>query len=63
MIPQMISGVQVDGGAFNVVEGNHSLNLAAVYTMRPQMESYVEITGDNRGADGRIQSFFPILMA
>src|SRR5215469_6123186 len=51
LIPQVISGVQVDGGAFNVTEGNHSLNLAAVYALRPQIASYVDITGDYRDLD------------
>jgi hypothetical protein len=32
-VAPVISGVQVDGGAFNVLEGNHALNLAAAYTL------------------------------
>jgi hypothetical protein len=30
-VPQMIGSVQVDGGVFNVCEGNHSQNLSATY--------------------------------
>src|SRR5208337_5308503 len=32
-----IESVQVDGGAFNVREGNHALNLAAIYGLRTHM--------------------------
>ena len=50
-VPQVISGVQVDGGAFNVLEGNHALNLAAAYTLRSHIDSFLEITGDYRDLD------------
>jgi hypothetical protein len=43
--------VQVGGGAFNVLEGNHSLNLAAVYNLRPHVGSFLEVTGDYRDLD------------
>ena len=34
-IPSALESVQVDGGAFNVLEGNHAVNLAAVYAHPP----------------------------
>ena len=33
-IPEVLESVQVDGGAFNVREGNHSVDLAATYGLR-----------------------------
>ena len=41
-----IGAVQVDGGAFNVREGNHAVNLAAAYVPRDRMEPFVSLTGD-----------------
>ena len=46
-----LAGVTTDGGAFNVLEGNHALNLGATYTMRPQMRRFLTLTGDYRDAD------------
>ena len=46
-----LAGVSTDGGAFNVREGNHALNLAATYIPRQQMTSFVTITGDHRDID------------
>ena len=43
--------MKTDGGAFNVLEGNHSLNLAATYSLRPQLERFVTLTGDVRDGD------------
>ena len=38
-IPDVIESVQVDGGAFNVREGNHAVNLAATcYGLRSSLE-------------------------
>ena len=46
-----LGSVTTDGGAFNVLEGNHALNLAATYIPRQQMTSFVTITGDHRDID------------
>jgi hypothetical protein len=46
-----LAGVTTDGGAFNVLEGNHALNLAATYMPRQQMTSFVTVTGDYRDLD------------
>jgi hypothetical protein len=46
-----LAGVTTDGGAFNVLEGNHSLNLAATYLPRQQMKNFVTLTGDYRDLD------------
>lgn len=50
-IPQVLESVQVDGGAFNVREGNHSVNLAATYGLRSHLAPFVTLTGDYRDAD------------
>ena len=46
-----LSSVTTDGGAFNVLEGNHALNLAATYGLRPQLNRFLTLTGDDRDAD------------
>jgi hypothetical protein len=43
-----IESVQVDGGAFNVREGNHALNLAAIYGLRAHIAPFFMMTGDSR---------------
>jgi len=43
-----IESVEVDGGAFNVREGNHALNLAAIYGLRSHMAPFFMMTGDAR---------------
>jgi len=50
-IPEILESVQVDGGAFNVREGNHSVNLAATYGLRSQIDPFLTITGDYRDLD------------
>ena len=50
-VPQVFESVQVDGGAFNVREGNHSVNLAATYGLRSRLIPFVTVTGDYRDAD------------
>lgn len=50
-IPEILESVQIDGGAFNVREGNHSVNLAATYGLRSHLEPFVTITGDYRDLD------------
>jgi len=51
LVPQMISSVQVDGGAFNVQEGNHALNLGAAYGLRSKIDPFLALTGDYRDVD------------
>jgi hypothetical protein len=46
-----LGSVTTDGGAFNVLEGNHALNLAASYGLRPQLSRFLTLTGDSRDAD------------
>src|SRR5580693_5518235 len=50
-IPAALESVATDGGAFNVLEGNHALNLAATYGLRPQLNRFVTLTGDYRDID------------
>ena len=50
-IPPIIESVQVDGGAFNVREGNHALNLAATYGLRSKLDPFLSLTGDYRDVD------------
>jgi hypothetical protein len=47
----VLGSVTTDGGAYNVLEGNHSLNLAATYGLRPQLRRFVTLTGDYRDID------------
>jgi hypothetical protein len=47
-IASVIESVQVDGGAFNVREGNHALNLAASYGLRSHLSPFLTLTGDYR---------------
>lgn len=51
MVAPIIESVQTDGGAFNVREGNHSVDLAAIYGFHPRLEPFVTITGDYRDID------------
>src|SRR5271169_717590 len=51
LIPLTIEGVTVDGGAFNVREGNNSIDLAAAYVPRQRVNTFVQLTGDYRDAD------------
>jgi hypothetical protein len=48
LISQGIGAVQVDGGAFNVREGNHAVNLAAAYVPRDRVDPFLQLTGDDR---------------
>ena len=47
-IANVIESVQVDGGAYNVREGNHALNLAAIYGLRSHLDPFLTLTGDYR---------------
>ena len=49
-IADVIESVQVDGGAFNVREGNHALNLAATYGLRSYLNPFITLTADYRDA-------------
>jgi hypothetical protein len=51
LIPPTIDSVAVDGAAFNVREGNNSIDVAAAYAPRPRFNSFLQLTGDYRDAD------------
>jgi hypothetical protein len=51
MVPAIIESVQVDGGSFNVREGNHSVDLGEVYGLRSSVEPFATLTGDYRDVD------------
>ena len=51
LIPLTIEGVTVDGGSFNVREGNNSIDLAATYFPRQRMNTLFQLAGDYRDAD------------
>src|SRR5271165_2067170 len=57
-IPEVLESVQVDGGAFNVREGNHSVNLAATYGLRSHLDPFITVTGDYRDIGG-VAGFSP----
>lgn len=46
-----LGSVATDGGAYNVLEGNHSLNLAATYGLKTSLHRFVTLTGDDRDGD------------
>jgi hypothetical protein len=46
-----LGSVETDGGAFNVLEGDHALNAAASYSPRPQLGRSLTFTGDDRDID------------
>jgi hypothetical protein len=48
IIPDVLESVQIDGGAFNVREGNHAVNLAATYGLRSYLDPFLTVTGDYR---------------
>ena len=51
LIPLTIDSVAVDGAAFNVREGNNSIDVAAAYAPRPRFNSFFQLIGDYRDAD------------
>jgi hypothetical protein len=51
MVPALIESVETDGGAFNVREGNHAVDFAATYGLRPAPESFATQTADSRDVD------------
>ena len=50
-VPQVLESVQIDGGAFNVREGNHAVNLADTYGLRSYLDPLLTLTGDQRDLD------------
>lgn len=48
IIPIAIESVQTDGGAFNVREGNNSVNSAIIFGLRDRLEPMVRLTADHR---------------
>jgi hypothetical protein len=51
MVPAIIESVETDGGAFNVREGDHAVDLAATYVIRPSLEPFATLTADYRDVD------------
>ena len=51
LVPQALESVQIDGGAFNIREGNHSVNLAATYGLRADLDPFLTFTGDQHDFD------------
>jgi hypothetical protein len=51
LIPPIIEALTIDGGAFNVREGNNAVDLAADYVPRRRLLSFFQLTGDYRDAD------------
>lgn len=51
LIASTIEAVTIDGGSFNVREGNHSIDLATTYVPRQRFNDFVQVTGDYRDLD------------
>jgi hypothetical protein len=51
LISPVIEAVTVDGGAFNIREGNNSVDLAATYVPTQRLNDFVQLTGDYRDTD------------
>jgi hypothetical protein len=51
MVPGIIESVQTDGGAFNVREGDHSVDLAETYGIRSRLDPFATLTGDYQDVD------------
>jgi len=51
IVPTAIQSVQTDGGAFNVREGNNSVNSSIVLGLRDKIEPMVQLIGDYRDLD------------
>jgi hypothetical protein len=51
LIAPVIEAVTVDGGAFNVREGNNAVDLAASYVPTQRLNDFVQLTGDDRDGD------------
>lgn len=51
IIPAVIESVETDGGAFNVLEGNHAVDLGVTYGFRPRLKPSLTVTGDLHDID------------
>jgi len=51
LIPNSIASVDADGGAFNVREGNHAVNLAVAYGLRDRLSPFTQFTADQHDVD------------
>ena len=51
LIPIAIESVGTDGGAFNVREGNNSVNGAMIFGLRDRLDPLVRLTADYRDTD------------
>jgi hypothetical protein len=51
LIAPVIEGITVDGGAFNVRQGNNSVDLAATYIPRQRFNDFIQLTADYRDLD------------
>jgi hypothetical protein len=51
LIPNGIASVEADGGAFNVREGNHAVNLGVSYGLRDRILPLTQFTADQHDAD------------
>jgi hypothetical protein len=51
IVPAVIESVQTDGGAFNVREGNHAVDLGVTYGFRSRLEPFVMVTTDAHDID------------
>jgi Carboxypeptidase regulatory-like domain len=48
IIPIAIESVETDGGAFNVCEGNNSVNTSMTFGLRERLDPIIRFTGDYR---------------
>jgi hypothetical protein len=48
IIPIAIESAQADGGAFNVRQGNDSINSAVIFGLRDRLDPIIRVTGDYR---------------
>ena len=46
-----LGSVETDSGAYNVLEGDHALNMSAAYSLRSQLRTFLTLTGDYRDID------------
>ena len=51
VIPATLESVETDGGAFNVLEGNHAVNVGVTYGFRQRLEPFVTLTSDAHDVD------------
>src|SRR5215469_11489082 len=48
IIPVAVQSAQTDGGAFNVREGNNSVNSSVIFGLRDRLDPMIRLTGDYR---------------